>query len=125
MAAFLLQLTDNEEEAFYIFISLISNTEYGSLYKDHLFRLKQFFYVLERLVALYMPELSMHLKHSGVSATYFSSPWFITLFSSCYQYISESVNPKILIRVWDDFILVNFINIEWMESSNEKCIIID
>ena len=106
MAAFLLQIIGNEEEVFYYMISILSNTEYSTIFEDNLYRIKQFFYVLERLIVIYMPELHNHLKNNGVFVSYYSSPWLITLFSSCYQFISESVNPKILLRIWDDFIIV-------------------
>jgi hypothetical protein len=110
MGAFLLQLTGSEEEAFYFLVSILSNTEYSHIFYDELSKLKQFFYVFERLLSLYTPELSQYLKKSGINVSYFCSPWFITLFSNCYQHITESSNPKVLIRIWDDFILVKLIN---------------
>ena len=116
IAAFILQLTENEEEAFYFLIGLLKNTEYGIIFQDNLFKLKQFFYVFDRLLALYMPELHIYMKNNSVIVSYFTSPWFITLFSTSYQYISENVYPKVLIRIWDDFILVNYIKIERLES---------
>jgi hypothetical protein len=106
MGAFLLQLTGSEEEGFYFLVAVLSNTEYSHIFYDDLSKLKQFFYVFERLLSIYTPELSQYLKKCGINVSYFCSPWFITLFSNCYQHITESGNPKVLIRIWDDFLLV-------------------
>ncbi len=116
MAAFLLELTANEEEAFFMLIGLLTNTEYGTLFTDNLFKLKQFFYVIDRLIQLYMPELHVYFKNNSIMVSFFSSAWFITIFSSCYQNIPEVNNPKVLLRIWDDFIIVNGFNIEWLEG---------
>ena len=109
IAAFLLEYIEDEEEAFFYFLGIIQNTEYGELFLNDLIKLKQFFYILERLINMYMPELYIYLKNSGISSSFFSSPWFITLFTHCYQYITEAKNPKILLFILDSFILVNYI----------------
>jgi hypothetical protein len=106
IAAFILQLTNNEEEAFYFLLSLLNSTEYGDIFSNDLAILKQFFYVFDRLLFIYMPELHIYLKNNGVIVSYYVAPWFITLFTNCYQYITEANNPKVLIRIWDGFLLV-------------------
>lgn len=117
IAAFILQLTNDEEEAFYLMHALMTNTEYGDIFVNDLAKLKQFFYVFDRLIFIYMPELYVYFKNNGINVAFFCSPWFITLFSNCFQYISENANPKILIRIWDDFFLVYILyDIEWLES---------
>jgi hypothetical protein len=106
VAAFLLLFTGNEEDAFYYLVALLSNTEYCHIFYEDLAKLKQYFYVIERLINLYSPELYNYLKKSGINVSYFASPWFITVFSVGYQHINDPKNPKVLIRIWDDFILV-------------------
>jgi hypothetical protein len=108
IAAFLLEYIKNEEEAFFLFLGLFQNSVYGELFYNDLYKLKEFFYVLERLINIYNPELNVYLKNSGISANFFSSPWFITLFTHCFQYITDSENPKTLLFILDAFILVYF-----------------
>lgn len=109
IAAFLYQLTANEEETFYLLYGLLESTEYGNIFLHDLTKLKQFFYVFERLIYIYLPELHIYFKNNSISVSYFISPWFITIFTNSYQHInSNSTYPKILIRIWDQFLLVIF-----------------
>lgn len=109
IAAFIYQMTEDEEEAFYLFYSIITSTQYGQIFLNDLSKLKEFFYVFDRLIYIYMPELYVFFKNHGIIVSYYCSPWFITLFTNCWQYISDANNPKILIRILDDFFLVFFI----------------
>lgn len=109
IAAFLFEYTLDEEESFFYFLGMVQNTEYGEIFLNELVKLKQFFYILDRLLFIYMPELYFSFKNSGVLTSFFCSPWFITLFTNCYQYVADSKNPKILLFVLDCFILVNII----------------
>lgn len=110
IAAFLYEYTLNEEDAFLYLLGILHNCDYGDIFFNEFFKLKQFFYVIDRLLYINMPELYIYFKNCGILTSYFSSSWFITLFTNCYQYIADSQNPKILLFVLDSFILV-FINI--------------
>lgn len=119
IAAFILEYIGNEEEAFYLFYSILCRTEYGEIFLNDLTRLKQFFYVFDRLMFINLPELHTYFKNNSIIVSYFLSPWFITMFTNCFQYIKEADNPKIIIRILDEFFLVyNFFNIliEWLEK---------
>jgi len=109
VAAFIYEITLNkEEESFFILLGLLKFTEFADIFVNDLSRLKQFFYVFERLLHIYFPELFHYFKNNSILSSYFISPWFITLFTSGYQYISGNpLNPKILLRIWDRFLLVN------------------
>ncbi len=104
IAAFLLMITDDEEESFYIFLALLFYTSYGALFKDDLEKLKKYFYVFERLINILLPELYFYFKNNNINVNFFISPWFITLFTCAYPYVSDMKNPKILLRIWDLFI---------------------
>ena len=47
--------------------------------------LKRYFYQLDRLTSLRLPELHSHLKDEMIHASYYSSAWFITLLSNVLQ----------------------------------------
>jgi len=106
IAAYLYEYTLNEEEAFYLFLGMLQNTEYGEIFLNELSRLKQFFFILDRLIYIYMPELYFSFKNTGVLTSFFCSSWFITLFTNSFQYIADAKNPKILLFIMDTFILV-------------------
>ena len=104
IAAFLLNITNNEEESFYLFLSLLISTEYGKLFEKDLEKLKKYFYVLERLICILLPELHHHFKENNIDVSYFISPWLITLFTNIFQNIKDRNNPLILLRIFDLFI---------------------
>ena len=94
--------TFGEEEAFYIFLSLFRNTEYPIIFAKDLQKLKVFFYVFNRIIQLYEPELSSFLNTRNATANTFLPPWFITLFQSSHQYIHD--NNNVMIRILDAFV---------------------
>ena len=105
IAYFLYEICGGEEEAFQIFNCLLSSTAYGDLFFNELSRLNKYFYVFDRLIYIYLPEISLHLKNKDLSVRYFVSPWFITLFTNAFKNIKEQNNPKVLIWILDLFIL--------------------
>ena len=105
IAEFLFFFTKSEDESFYIFNSILESTDYIDLFANELKRLNKYFYVFDRLINIYLPEVYLHLKNKQVSVTFYISPWFITLFMSAFHHISDIKNPKILIWIFDLFIL--------------------
>lgn len=104
MASFMLLMTNNETEAFYMFLSMMNSTKYGDLFVNDLDMLKKYFYVFDRLMNILMPELCFYLKSNNITVAYFVSPWFITLFSNAYQWIEAKDNPRVLLKIWDLFL---------------------
>ena len=104
IAAFLLNITGDEEEAFYLFLSLLLTSDYGNLFMKDLANLKSYFYVFERILDILLPELYNHLKINNIKVSFFISPWFITLFTDTYLNIKNRENPKVLMRIWDLFL---------------------
>ena len=102
---FLLLFTKNEEETFLIFNSLLQSTDYSDLFINELQRLNKYFYVFDRLINIYLPEINIHLKNQQVSVTFYISPWFITLFMSAFHYVTDQKEPKVLIWIFDLFVL--------------------
>ena len=92
-----------EEEAFYIFLSFFKNTDYPIIFAKDLQKLKVFFYVFNRIIQLYEPELSSFLNTRNATANTFLPPWFITLFMSSHQYVRDNIN--VMVRILDNFII--------------------
>ena len=108
VGAFLLNITNNEEESFYIFLGLLTTTKYGDLFKNNLAQLKKFFYIFGRMMSIFIPELYSFLMSNNIKVSYFISSWFITLFTNAYQYINLKESPKIILKIFDFFLLNNW-----------------
>ena len=106
IAAFLLILcNEDEEEAFYLFLSILFHTDYCGLINNDLLQLNSFFYCFERLLNIMFPEMYNYLKSVNISVNYFLSPWFITIFTNAFFYDKEKNNNiKIIVRIFDIFI---------------------
>ena len=100
----LLEIT-NEENSFYIFLSFFFNTQYNKIFNKDLNQLKTFYYIFNRLISLFEPELYNNLYNKAIDSQLFASPWFITLFLTSRQFILEKEIPKNLFRILDNFIL--------------------
>jgi len=61
----MLQITNNEEDSFYLLLGLFENTDFSSIFIEELTKLKIFFYVFERLISIYLPELNTHFQVSN------------------------------------------------------------
>ena len=101
----LYEICGGEEEAFQIFNCILKSTEYGNLFFEDLSRLNKYFYVFDRLIFIYLPEISLHFKNKDLTVRYFVSPWFITLFTNAFKHIKNQNNPKVLIWILDLFII--------------------
>jgi hypothetical protein len=108
IAAFFLNIFGDEEEAFYIFLSLLLTSDYGSLFTKEFANLKKYFYVLERIIEILLPELYNYLKVTNVKVSFFASSWFITLFTDTYLNIKNRDNPKVLLRILDLFLFKGY-----------------
>ena len=99
------ELTQNEEETFYIFLGLFLHTEYPVIFAKDLQKLKIFFFVFGRLVSLFEPELFSYLNANDFNLQCSLPSWFVTLFVSARQHTTQQEPPIALIRIIDNFIL--------------------
>lgn len=106
VASFLFQLVKNEEETFFLMYGLFEHTDFSQIFVDDLAKLKQHFYALDRLINLYLPELHFYFKSNSIIVNYFSSSWFITLFTNSVQFLKDKGSPSIILHIWDEFINV-------------------
>ena len=103
---FLLVITKyDEERSFDVFSALITKGNYGNLMIDNFEQMKRYFYVFERLINIYLPDLDIVLKKNNVSASYYITPWFITLFTNSFC----TNHTRLLIRIFDMFVFDGWI----------------
>lgn len=116
IASFIYQLSMDEQETFYLMLGLFENTDFSLIFVDDLSKLKVFFHIFERLISLYLPELSSFFRSNSVIVNFFCSPWFITLFTNTFQFVSNTQQdqPRLILKIWDEFIMVIilYINIQ-------------
>ena len=107
ISQFLIELTGNEEKSFDIFSAILDKTEYSKLTVNEFDLMKKYFYVFERLICIYLPELYTTFKRNNINANIFISPWFITLYTHSFN----GDHTKILMHIFDLFILDGWIAI--------------
>jgi nicotinamide riboside transporter PnuC len=74
----------NEEQTFAAFAGVIKNFNMETLLNENLHRLKLYFYILDRVIGLYIPRLHEHFRDEMVTSAHISSSWFITLYSNMF-----------------------------------------
>ena len=98
VAGALVNLIDNEEKCFWIFLCFIDNIKLNLLYlknmPDFLIRV----YQLKKLIEFYFPKLGNHLKRNHINIDLFFSKWLLTIFSNYLPF-------DVLYKVWDVFII--------------------
>ena len=108
MAGYLFLAMDCKEElAFGTMREVIERFNMIHLFQKEQPMLKLMFYQLDRLIAIYLPDLHMHFKDETINSSYFSSSFFITLFSSVMQPQKTFDHGWKLQRVWDHFLIVS------------------
>ena len=94
----LINLIDDEEKCFWIFLTFIDNIQLNLLYlknmPDFLIRV----YQLKNFIEFYFPKLYNHLRRNQINIDLFFSKWLLTIFANYFPF-------DILYQVWDVFII--------------------
>lgn len=104
IAGMFLYLNPNQNDAFDLYVSLIQK-KLGILFENNFEQMKVFFYVLENVMLIFMNDLALDFKSKKIDSGYFCSSWFITLFSSAFQYTKKSY---LVMAIMDLFIAQGF-----------------
>ncbi|KYR02448.1 RabGAP/TBC domain-containing protein [Tieghemostelium lacteum] len=113
IAAVLLSEMD-ELESFWVFTCIMKNYKLASLYSNDLGLLRQYLYVIDRLIETTMPKLFSHLKEIGITPVLFASEWISTLFT--YNF-----DIKISKRLLDVFFIEGRFYLHRLSLSILKC----
>ena len=103
IGSFLIQLTGNEEETFYLMFGIVETTEFTSIFLSDLQKLKIFFYDFDRLIAIMVPEAYSIMTINNIKVNYFCTSWFLTMFSNTIVIVERENPPKIILKIWDEF----------------------
>ena len=102
VGAFILKISEDEEESFYFLMGLFKYTDYRSIFMKDLTQLRLFFSVFEVILKLYMPTLEAYFVENKVTANYYLSAWFIALFTSL---VKQGKKLEGFLKIFDLFII--------------------
>lgn len=106
ITAFVFQLYNyNEKETFYFMMALFEEAGFEKLFENEFEKLKATFYVFDRLLSLFLPELWNYFKYNNANVDLFVPPWFITFFTNSAMKIDRSNPPNVILKIWDSFIV--------------------
>ena len=102
VGGFILKISENEEESFYLLMGLFKYTDYRSIFKKDLSKLRTFFAIFEKILKLYIPTLQSYFIENKVTANYYLSAWFIALFTSL---VKQGQKLDAFLKIFDLFII--------------------
>ena len=94
----LINLIDNEEKSFWVFLCFIDNIQLNLLFLNNMPDFLIRVYQLKKCMELYFPKLYRHLRRNKINIDLFFSKWFLTIFSNYFPF-------DVLYQVWDLFII--------------------
>ena len=95
-------LLKTKKEIAYKVFSQIINGLFLPTFIDSFSGMKLKLYTLERLIAIYHPDLHEHLKREMITPECYAVGWIITAFTSTYQYTRKSFAVD---WFWERFVL--------------------
>ncbi len=105
IVGYLYLLLQDEGAAFKFLKAIIERYSMDQLFTENVPLLKKYFYQMDRLMSFHFPQLTAHFRNEGVSASFFTSAWFITLFTYSLQFAKEGRPSETLLAMWDAFLL--------------------
>ena len=98
--AFFLKFIENEEEIYYLFLSMFVNTNFSKIFYKDLIKLNYYLDLLDKLIEIFLPVVYIHLKNNKINNNFYASAWLITLFTNT---MIKNKNIKVLIKIFDCF----------------------
>ena len=109
---FLMHLLDfDEEETFYLYLSIIMNTDFKIIYKNNLELVNKYIYFLRKYIEMYTPKIAQYLDENIIDPSFFCQTWFFTLFTKYNSYFDIKNYPKSIVLILENFILDGYISI--------------
>ena len=98
IAGALINLIENEEKCFWIFLFFIDNIKLNLLFLKNMPDYSIRVFQLNYYINYYFPTLETHLKKKQINPDIFFSKWILTVFSNYLPF-------NVLYKVWDIFII--------------------
>ena len=101
-------LNCDEEKTFYVFFSLLKNTNYIDVFKNEMKDLVIYFKIFNKIIELNFQDIYYSLKKKQVLIQLFATQWFVTLFNSDSEEFEKNKIPKFLILVFESYLCYGF-----------------
>eukprot|EP00826_Nyctotherus_ovalis_P042581 TRINITY_DN4396_c0_g1_i10.p1 TRINITY_DN4396_c0_g1~~TRINITY_DN4396_c0_g1_i10.p1 ORF type:complete len:979 (-),score=319.71 TRINITY_DN4396_c0_g1_i10:139-3075(-) len=105
IVAFLCLVFKDEELAFKFLVSIISKYDMTGMFTVNVPLLKRSFYIMKQFLFGRYPSIIKHLEAEDVALDYFTTGWFMTIFTHTLHESIEIMPPLLLMKVWDAFLL--------------------
>jgi len=97
-------LCEDEAIAFMMFASFVKRFGLIDLFKPDMPLLKTYLFALNKLIAIFLPEVHTHLFEENINAAHFSSAWILTSFTEILQYLDTGKIPPLLFVIFDEIL---------------------
>ena len=101
-------LNCDEEKTFYMFFSLLKNTNYIDVFKNEMKDLVIYFKTFNKIIELNFQDIYYSLKKKQIITQLFATQWFVTLFNSESEEFEKNKIPKFLILVFESYICYGY-----------------
>lgn len=98
IAGALIELIEEEEKIFWIFLSFIDNIDMNLLYLKNMPDYSIRVFQLNYFIKLYFPELFLHFKKNQITPDIIFSKWILTIYANYLSF-------DLLYKIWDLFII--------------------
>ena len=98
IAGALIELIEEEEKIFWIFLSFIDNIDMNLLYLKNMPDYSIRVFQLNYFIKLYFPDLFMHFKRNQITPDIIFSKWILTIYANYLPF-------DLLYKIWDLFII--------------------
>ena len=102
VGAFIIKITEDEEDSFYFLMGLFKYTDYRSIFKKDLSKLRLYFSIFDVVLKLYIPTLESYFEENKVKSNYYLSAWFIALFTSL---VKHGKKLDAFLKIFDLFLI--------------------
>ena len=102
VGAFIIKITEDEEESFYFLMGLFKYTDYRSIFQKDLSKLRLYFSIFDVILKLYVPTLESYFEENKVKSNYYLSAWFIALFTSL---VKQGKKLDAFLKIFDLFLI--------------------
>merc|ERR1711971_857881 len=81
LAGYLLAILEDEKRVLQMYGEIVDRFLVEILLDD-LKGLERLLYLLDEIIKIKLPALAQHMSHLGITANFYATPWFLTLFSN-------------------------------------------
>ena len=106
---FIYQIMDfDEEKTFYIFYSILKNTNYIEVFKNEMKDLVIYFKTFNKILELNFQDIYYSLKKKQILTQLYATQWFITFFNNDTEEFEKNKIPNFLILALESFLCYGF-----------------